>query len=88
MCKLILLAGLFTAAVIGPRAATAQNEYPVCLQDPTGSLICTYTSIEQCRQSAVAGARCVANPATTGQGRAPLPPGPPGGGQYLPPPSR
>jgi len=88
MRKLILSASLFTAALVGPQAVTAQNEYPVCLQAPTGSLTCSYVSMEQCRQSLFAGARCVANPATTGQGATPTPPGPPGGGQYLPPPSR
>jgi Protein of unknown function (DUF3551) len=91
MRKLILSVGLFTAALIGPHAVIAQNEYPFCLQSPAGALICTYTSLEQCRQAGVPSATCVPNPATTGQGGVnptPLPPGPPGGGQYLPPPSR
>ena len=91
MRTLILSAGLLVATlVVGPQAAVAQNEYAFCHQGQTGSLNCVYNSLEQCRQSQdgrSVGGRCVPNPATTGQGGvAPL--GPPGGGQYLPPPSR
>jgi uncharacterized protein DUF3551 len=89
MRALILSSGLLAAALIGgPQAALAQNEFTVCRQDATGSLTCEYNSLEQCRRDAyAAGDRCVLNPATTGQSTAtPLPP--PGGGEYLPPPSR
>jgi hypothetical protein len=95
MRTLILSSGLLAAALIGgPQAAVAQNEYAVCLQGSTGSLNCIYDNLEQCRQAQdgrSVGGRCVPNPATTGQGGispSPLPPGPPGGGQYLPPPAR
>ena len=74
----------------GPGRIMAPNEYAFCHQGPTGSLNCVYNSLEQCRQSQdgrPVGGRCVPNPATTGQGNV-TPLGPPGGGQYLPPPSR
>ena len=73
-----------------PQAVVAQNEYAFYHQGQTGSLNCVYNSLEQCRQSQdgrSVGGRCVPNPATTGHGNV-TPLGPPGGGQYLPPPSR
>ena len=91
MRTLILSAGLLVGTLVaGSQAVVAQNEYAFCHQGPTGSLNCVYNSLEQCRQSQdgrPVGGRCVPNPATTGQGNV-TPLGPPGGGQYLPPPSR
>jgi hypothetical protein len=90
MRTLILSSGLLAAALIGgPQVAVAQNEYAFCHEGPTGSLNCIYNSLEQCRQAQdgrSVGGKCVSNPATTGQGGV-TPLGPPGGGQYLPPPS-
>jgi len=88
MRTLILSSGLLIAGLIGgPQAAIAQNEYAFCLRGPTGSLNCIYNSMEQCRQAGgSASGSCVPNPATTGQGGV-NPSGPPGGGQYLPPPA-
>src|SRR5262245_62043834 len=64
------------ALLVAPhQGAFAQAEkQPFCLQSPTGSMNCTYDSLEQCQQilggRSVSGA-CVANPAwieTTGAG--------------------
>jgi hypothetical protein len=60
------------------RAPYAQQEkQPFCLQSATGSLNCTYDSLEQCHQilgGRSASGTCIANPArseTTGGTRSP-----------------
>jgi len=74
------------ALLVAPhQGAFAQAEkQPFCLQSPTGSMNCTYDSLEQCQQilggRSVSGA-CVANPAwieTTGAGGTRSPDHPPG----------
>ena len=85
------------AALIGApqqSAYTQQEKQPFCLQGATGSLNCTYDSLEQCQQ--VLGGRsatgtCVANPArseTTGAGGTRSPDRPPGSRDRLPSPAR
>ncbi|HZD63113.1 MAG TPA: DUF3551 domain-containing protein [Xanthobacteraceae bacterium] len=85
------------AALIGApqESAYAQHEkQPFCLQGATGSLNCTYDSLEQCQQ--VLGGRsatgtCVANPArseTTGAGGTRSPDRPPGSRDRPPSPAR
>ena len=81
-----LLSILAAAALIAAAHQTsAQSEkQPFCLQSPTGSMNCTYDSLEQCRQ--ILGGRsvsgtCIANPAwseTTGAGGTRSPDRPPG----------
>jgi uncharacterized protein DUF3551 len=100
MRTLILTAAVSVAALVaGPQAALAQNEGRYCLRSPTGALNCTYHSFKQCQQvrgGRSVGGGCVRNPglATTGRGgtsraaRQPAPLGPPGGGQFLPSPTR
>jgi hypothetical protein len=87
-----LVAGTLIAA---PQAAFAQ-EKAFCLEGQAGLRNCIYDSVAQCQQALGGRAgNCIANPATTGAGgRMPEPappPGPqnpPGGGQFLPPPSQ
>jgi hypothetical protein len=91
---------LAAALVAGPQAAVAQaGGKAFCMQSASGSMNCAYDTLAQCEQrrggQAAAGS-CVPNPAarsgTTGAGggmRDPASPqSPPGGGQYLPPPSQ
>jgi hypothetical protein len=87
-----LVAGTLIAA---PQAAFAQ-EKAFCLEGQAGLRNCIYDSVAQCQQALGGRAgNCIANPATTGAGgRMPEPappPGPqnpPGGGQFLPPPTQ
>jgi uncharacterized protein DUF3551 len=101
MRTLILTAALSVAAMVAaPQAASAQSQGRYCLRSPTGAVNCTYDSFRQCQQSRggrSVGGGCVRNPAlvaTTGRGgtsraaRQPVPPGPPGGGQFLASPTR
>jgi hypothetical protein len=97
MRALILSLSLVAAALIaGPQqAAYAQREkQPFCLQSPTGSMNCTYDSLEQCQQilgGRSASGTCVANPArseTTGFGGSRSPDRPPDSRDHPPPPER
>ena len=80
-----LLSILGAAALIAAPHQSAQLEkQPFCLQSPTGSMNCTYDSLEQCQQ--ILGGRsvsgtCIAKPAwseTTGAGGTRSPDRPPG----------
>jgi Protein of unknown function (DUF3551) len=74
--RVLLSIAMAGALIAVPQQVThAQREkQPFCLQSPTGSMNCTYDSLEQCQQ--ILGGRsvsgtCVANPAwseTTGTG--------------------
>ena len=88
---------LLGVALVGAplQVAYAQREKQAfCLQSATGSLNCTYDSLEQCQQ--VLGGRsatgtCVANPArseTTGAGGTRSPDRPPGSRDRPPSPAR
>src|SRR5882757_8141632 len=92
-----LASTLLGVALIGAphQAAYAQREkQPFCLEAATGSLNCTYDSLEQCQQ--ILGGRsatgtCVANPArseTTGAGGTRSPDRPPGSRDRPPSPAR
>jgi hypothetical protein len=82
LSSMVIAAAMLVASHQG---AVAQSEKrPFCLQSPTGSMNCTYDSLEQCQQilggRSVSGA-CTANPAwteTTGAGGARSPDRPPG----------
>ena len=71
-----------------------QEKQPFCLQSATGSLNCTYDSLEQCQQilgGHSASGTCVANPAwsdTTGAGGTNSPDRPPGSRDRPPSPAR
>jgi len=97
MRVLTLASSLIAAALIAAahQAAYAQHEkQPFCLQSPTGSINCTYDSLEQCQQ--VLGGRstsgtCIANPArseTKGAGGTRSPDRPPGSRDEPPSPAR
>jgi hypothetical protein len=88
---------LLGVALVGAplQVAYAQREKQAfCLQSATGSLNCTYDSLEQCQQ--VLGGRstsgtCIANPArseTTGAGGTRSPDRPPGSRDEPPSPAR
>jgi hypothetical protein len=88
---------LLGVALVGAplQVAYAQREKQAfCLQSATGSLNCTYDSLEQCQQ--VLGGRstsgtCIANPArseTTGAGGTQSPDRPPGSRDEPPSPAR
>jgi hypothetical protein len=100
MRLLTLSSALVAGTLIGaPQAAFAQSqEKAFCLESQSGLRNCIYDSVAQCQQ-ALGGrtGECIANPArgTTGAGGRmdePAPPpgpqNPPGGGQFLPPPSQ
>lgn len=85
-----------TALIAAPhQPACAQHEkQPYCLESATGTMNCTYDSLEQCQQilggRSVSG-RCVANPArsqTTGAGGTRSPDRPPGSRDHPPSPAR
>ena len=84
------------ALLVAPhQAAFAQSEKrPFCLQSSTGSMNCTYDSLEQCQQilggRSVSGA-CIANPAwteTAGAGGTTSPDHPPDSRDRPPSPAR
>ena len=84
--RVLLSIAMAGALIAVPQQVThAQHEkQPFCLQSPTGSINCTYDSLEQCQQilggRSVSGA-CIANPAwfeTTGAGGTRSPDRPPG----------
>jgi hypothetical protein len=88
---------LLGVALVGAplQVAYAQREKQAfCLQSATGSLNCTYDSLEQCQQ--ILGGRsaigtCIANPArseTTGAGGTRSPDRPPGSRDEPPSPAR
>jgi hypothetical protein len=88
---------LLGVALVGVplRAAYAQQgKQPFCLQSATGSLNCTYDSLEQCHQilgGRSASGTCVANPArseTTGTGGTRSPDRPPDSRDEPPSPAR
>jgi Protein of unknown function (DUF3551) len=95
--RLLILSSALAAGTLiaAPQAAFAQ-EKAFCLEGQAGLRNCIYDSVAQCQQALGGRAgNCIANPATTGAGgRMPEPappPGPqnpPGGGQFLPPPSQ
>ena len=88
---------LLGVALVGAplQVAYAQREKQAfCLQSATGSLNCTYDSLEQCQQilgGRSASGTCLANPArseTTGAGGTRSPDRPPGSRDEPPSPAR
>jgi Protein of unknown function (DUF3551) len=88
---------LLGVALVGVplRAAYAQQaKQPFCLQSATGSLNCTYDSLEQCHQilgGRSASGTCIANPARsemTGAGGTRSPDRPPDSRDKPPSPAR
>ena len=88
---------LLGIALVGAplQVAYAQREKQAfCLQSATGSLNCTYDSLEQCQQilgGRSASGTCIANPArseTTGAGGTRSPDRPPGSRDEPPSPAR
>jgi len=102
--RVLLSIAMAGALIAIPQQVThAQREkQPFCLQSPTGSINCTYDSLEQCQQ--ILGGRsvsgtCVVNPArsettgaggseTTGAGGTRSPDHPPDSRDHPPSPSR
>ena len=92
-----LASSLLGLALLGVPLQTAYAQHekqPFCLQSATGSLNCTYDSLEQCQQilgGRSASGTCVANPArleTTGAGGTRSPDRPPGSRDEPPSPAR
>jgi hypothetical protein len=88
---------LGVALIAAPHQAAhgLPEKQPFCLQSPTGSLNCTYDSLEQCQQilgaRSASGGTCIANPArseTTGAGGTRSPDRPSGSRDQPPSPAR
>ena len=89
-----ILLGIALVGAPQQSAYPQREKQPFCLQGATGSLNCTYDSLEQCQQ--VLGGRsasgtCIANPArseTIGAGGTRSPDRPPGSRDEPPSPAR